>query len=184
MNKKKKNQLFILCGLLVLVIGASIALKSYEKNTPKEEEKAAENYSVIDIDVSRVTEIGIIGSDNETTNLIKAGEEWKVLEDEAFLVDNSSVELFLDKVSAITSSVKIEKVTDMSQYGLDEPVLNITLQWENNMYIIKVGDYNSMISSYYIRINDDDTVYTIDSALFYSLNKSLEDFEQLDNVTE
>ena len=92
--------------------------------------------------------------------------------------EDSKVEDFIENISTITSDTQIEDVENMEQYGLDEPVINVTLQWENNMYTIKLGDYNSTIGRYYISINDERTVYTVESTIYYSMNKNVDDFEK------
>ena len=76
--------------------------------------------------------------------------------------------------------MKIEDVEDMSQYGLDAPSVNLTLQWDNNMYTVKLGDYNSIIGGYYLNVNDENTVYVVSSSVYYALDKSLEDFKLTD----
>ena len=86
------------------------------------------------------------------------------------------MELFLSDACSITASMKIEDVEDMAQYGLDDPSVNLTLQWDNNMYTVRLGDYNSIIGGYYLNINDENTVYVVSSSVYYALDKSLEDF--------
>lgn len=179
MNKKKKNQIVFLCILLFIVLAAFIALKIYQANVPEDAQTDAESYMALEIDKSQVDEIGII-NDTGTINLLKDGEDWKCMDESGILIDSSVVDSFLDNVSSISSTDKIENVDDLSQYGLEDPGLNVTLQWKDNMYTIKVGDYNSIVSSYYININDENTVYTINSSCYYNLNKTLEDFEQID----
>lgn len=183
MNKKKKLQLFALLLLLLAVAVAFIAVKTNQQSPSEEEETLEEEtFPVTQIDSSKVKEIGIIGRE-ETVNLIKEGQEWKCREEassEEVSIDSSLVEDFLTKASQITASEKIEDVTDLAQYGLKEPAVNITLQWDDNMYIIKLGDYNSIIGSYYLSLNEEMVVYTVDGSVYYGLNKKLEDFKKME----
>ena len=147
------------------------------------EETAQEvTYAATDIDTAQVTEIGIIKSD-ETINLSQESGEWKLKEDENFEVDKEVVESFLSDAGNITSDRMIEDVEDFSEYGLEYPVLNITLQWDSNMYLIKVGDYNTVVGCYYISVNDENTVYTISTSQYYALDKTLNDFEKIQEET-
>lgn len=181
MNKKKKGQLLALLLLLLAVAAAFITVKISQQDDS--EEMAAseeETFPVTQIDSSQVKEIGIINGE-ETVNLIREGEEWKCREEvssEEVSIDSSLVENFLAKACQIIASEKIEDVTDLSQYGLKEPAVNITLQWDDNMYIIKLGDYNSIIGSYYLSINEEPVVYTVDSSVYYGLNKHPGDFKK------
>lgn len=179
MNKKRKTQLIILCAVFLIVVIAFAALKIYQKNVPEgEAEDETVTYQILNADSNEVTEIGII-TEEETTNLIRENDGWKCLEDESVELDDSLVESFLENICQLTSNTQIENAEDMSQYGLDEPTISVTIQWESNMYTIKLGDYNSMITSYYISINDENTVYTVDSSVYYTLNKSLDSFEKV-----
>ena len=129
--------------------------------------------------LTRHTDIGLIGSKGNI-NLVRTGEGFQSTEDESLAIDDSAVELFLSDACSITASMKIEDVEDMSQYGLDAPSVNLTLQWDNNMYTVKLGDYNSIIGGYYLNVNDENTVYVVSSSVYYALDKSLEDFKLTD----
>jgi len=187
MNKRKADlkrtgRLLVLLFLLFAVAAALIILKINGKADPEGTAREEESYPVIQIDSSKVKEIGIINRE-ETVNLIREGEEWKCREKETedaeeVSIDSSLVDEFLAKATSVTASEKIENVTDLSQYGLEDPSVNITLQWDDNMYIIRLGDYNSIIGSYYLSLNEEGTVYLIDSSLYYGLNKTLEDFRK------
>lgn len=180
MNRKKRTQLIILFILLLITAAAFGALKGYLKNAPDEEgEVKEESYSALAIDSSQVTDIGLIGSKGNI-NLVRTGEGFQSTEDESLAIDDSAVELFLSDACSITASMKIEDVEDMAQYGLDAPSVNLTLQWDNNMYTVKLGDYNSIIGGYYLNVNDENTVYVVSSSVYYALDKSLEDFKLTD----
>lgn len=178
MNKKRKNQLLFLTIFFCLLLAVFAVIKIYQPGAQESEKTDVESSLVIQIDPSQVKEIGIING-TESTNLSKTGQEWKCLEDENVMIDSDTVTRFLEQASNIVSDVKIEQVEDMAQYGLEQPQLNITLQWEDNMYILKVGDYNSVIDRCYISLNDEKTVYTADITLYNGLNKTLEDFKQI-----
>ncbi len=177
MNKKKKIQLVILCGLFLAAVAAFAALKISQENVSEEEE--AETWQVVSAEVSEVKEISIISPEGNL-DLSRESGEWRCLEEEDAQIDGSLVDVFLEDVGAITSETKIENVEDFSQYGFDAPQITVTLQWDDNMYVLKLGDYNSMITGYYINVNDEPVVYVVDSSVYYTLNKSLENFKKMD----
>lgn len=184
MNNKKKIQLIVLGIIFVTILAVYFGFDYYMKHLPETEEEGAEKITVLDIDSSLVKEIGII-REGETLNLQKEEEIWKCADDETFTVDADKIQSFLDASGNITSELMIENVTDMSQYGLDDPSLSITLQWDSNLYTIKIGDQNTLADGcYYLRLNDENTVYTINSSEFYSLNKTGEDFRAVTEEEE
>lgn len=179
MNKGRKAKLLILLLLLLALLGLCFYLmKTKETETGAEQEE--ERFQVTEIDPSLVSQLGIINGE-ETIDLSKEGEEWHYYEDETVSIDPEAVLAYLSAAGELDSENKIEEVSDFSQYGLDKPTLNITLQWDSNMYNIKVGNYNSMISRYYVCVNDEKVVYTITATQFYALNKTLADFEKTDD---
>lgn len=183
MNAKKRTyRLLILCGCLLLLGGIWLLT---ERSSLQEaaEEPETESYMLVGLTETEITEIGM-NTNEESYNLKKEGEGWSVLEDSSMKPDTELIETFLSEVTALDSEFKIDDVTDFDQYGLDSPYLNLTLQTENDMCVIKVGNYNSMISAYYVQINDEATVYTITSTDYYRLNKNLEDFESTEETTE
>lgn len=183
MNKKRKIKLLLLLALLVIIVIAYVVLqKNPIKDENVETETETEIYPVTEIDTALVTSIGTINN-GESIDFTKRNGIWYLDGDDLFSVDEDKIESYLDSAGNITSDTCIENVSDLSEYGLDDPVLNLTLQWDENMYLIKVGDYNSVISSYYVCVNDENTIYTITSSQYYSLNKALEDFEKIESET-
>ncbi len=174
MNQKKKKQLIILIVALIALTGIFLFLK----RIPEEEEATSEEeqYSVMAINEELVTEIGITTKAG-TIDLYKEGDTWKFAADETVEIDTTKVENFLRKMCSIESDTKIEDVSSLSDYGLEDPVMQVTLQWDNNLYTIKGGDYNSVINSYYISLNEETTVYTTDSTVYNAMNKEIADFE-------
>ena len=81
----------------------------------------------------------------------------------------------------------IPDVTDFDQYGLTDSENTISLQWDDDLYVITIGDQNSNAGGlFYVRVNDEDTVYTIESSVRYALEKTMDDFaaSEADSETE
>lgn len=180
MNKGRKAKLLLLLLLLLALLGLYFYLMQTKKTETGAEQEEEEHFQVTEIDPSLVSQLGIINGE-ETIDLSKEGDEWHSYEDETVSIDAEAVSAYLSAAGELDSENKIEEVSDFSQYGLDKPTLNITLQWDSNMYNIKVGDYNSMISRYYVCVNDEKVVYTITAPQFYALNKTLADFKKKEN---
>ena len=173
MNKRKKKQLIFIFVCFTMILAAYLGSQYYQNHLPVDDEE--DEISVLDIDTSLVNEIGITNGE-ETINLQKDNDTWKCVDDKDFTIDSTKLQVFLDAAGSITSELKIENVTDMSQYGLDHPSLSISLQWDSNLYTIYIGDRNTVAGGvYYLKINDEDTVYTIENYKYNMLNKTKED---------
>lgn len=179
-SKKRRRKLILLLICLLTVIGLLLVVEKAAEKSHGESSEESVSYTLMNIVASDVEEIGMIRKDEESYNLKKEGKSWMCLEDSLFKIDSDTINIFLENAAALSSDIKIEDATDLEQYGLTDPFINLTLQTENNMYVIKVGNYNSVISAYYVQINDDPIVYTINSSQYYQLSKTLEDFELIE----
>ena len=174
MNKRKKKQLIFIFVCFTMILAAYLGSQYYQNHLPVDDEE--DEISVLDIDTSLVNEIGITNGE-DTINLQKDNDTWKCVDDEDFTIDSTKLQVFLDAAGSITSELKIENVKDMDQYGLEHPSLSISLQWDSNLYTIYIGDRNTVAGGvYYLKINDEDTVYTIENYKYNMLNKTKEDF--------
>lgn len=170
--EKQKKQLIILGIFLVLVIAVYAGLKYYNANQTKEE---TITYPVTQAMAEEVTQIAFT-NENGIFTYIKSDDGWYCAEEENAQIDE---ELLIDSIEDIVETVsedRIDKVENMSQYGLSEPEIKVVYSTAAGSTTLLMGDYNSAISKYYIAIDGENTVYTADSSLYYSLTKSLEDF--------
>ena len=69
-----------------------------------------------------------------------------------------------------------ENVEDMSEYGYDNPVYTVTFKTSDKEYTVHIGDYNSVISRYYVM--NGNTVYALTISQRSTLHKEKEYFEK------
>ena len=184
MNKKKKRNLILLIVLFLALMAGYLGYGYYKENHQAEEEQVAAK--VLEIDSSKVTEIGITQGET-SVNLKKEGDVWTSADDDSITIDSDKVESFLTDACEIPADLVIPDVTDFDQYGLTDSENTISLQWDDDLYVITIGDQNSNAGGFfYVRVNDEDTVYTIESSVRYALEKTMDDFaaSEADSETE
>ncbi len=97
----------------------------------------------------------------------------------SYEVNSSVANEILERLAKLTSSNEVNHVTDMESYGLDAPVLTVTITLQDDTrHTVEVGSRNEMISAYYIRVDDGDTVYTLSDSDYSLLNKTDTDAAQ------
>ncbi|MCI6554021.1 MAG: DUF4340 domain-containing protein [Lachnospiraceae bacterium] len=173
--RRQRNQLMLMAAVLFLTAAGYIGMKNY--NAGHREESETESYPVVELDAASVTRISL-DNENGSYSFQKEGEEWICGEDELPEADASLVEDLVKKAVSIHSEDRIEEVGDLSQYGLAEPVISVSIQTEQADLQFNIGDYNSAVSKYYICVEGENTVYTIDSTLRSSFAKDLDDFRK------
>ena len=95
-------------------------------------------------------------------------------------VNQDTVSAYLDDICVFTAKQEITDVTDYSDYGISDESDTVTLQLANDLYVFRIGDYNSLAGGYYLTVNDGSSVYLIDSSTYYLLHKDSSYFEAAD----
>lgn len=179
--KKQKVQFLILIIVLVVLIVGYFGIQRYNEylaNQPEEEPAEM----VIDMDSSEVMEITYT-YDGETYSFVKEDDVWKNKEDTSLSIIQSRLENMATKITQIEAIGIIENVSDMSEYGLDEPSRTISFSTADVSCEVKVGDYNTMSAVYYISVDDGTTVYAMGTSTVLAFNYTLDDLIE-EEVTE
>ena len=137
------------------------AIDTSEDSAGKITEAAAED------DTEDTTEDTAQGADGENAETIRQ-------------VNQDTVSAYLDDICAFTAKQEITNVTDYSDYGISDESDTVTLQLANDLYVFRIGDYNSLAGGYYLTVNDGSSVYLIDSSTYYLLHKDSSYFEAVD----
>lgn len=177
--KRQKIQLLILCGLLLVLVLAFFALRSY--NNKKAEETTEEiSYTVLDLAEADVKDFSFTGG-SETVSLSKGENGWFAVSDASVLLDQDTVSSLLGNVLNIEAEIQIENVTDFSQYGFDDPLATVTLTLEDDtVYDIVFGHYNEVTAQYYMKLEGSDTVYVLSTNLGYHFQISLDELKKVE----
>lgn len=196
MNRKSKRNLIVLLILIVVLLVIFLFLKKNEDADFMQEEAVTteESVPVVSINKEEVTDMEFIRSDGGSFTLHKQADTWNYLEEAAIdtseattgnaetirHVNQDTVSAYLDDICAFTAKQEITNVTDYSDYGISDESDTVTLQLANDLYVFRIGDYNSLAGGYYLTVNDGSSVYLIDSSTYYLLHKDSSYFEAAD----
>lgn len=196
MNRKSKRNLIVLLILIVVLLVIFLFLKKNEDADFMQEEAGTteESVPVVNINKEEVTDMEFIRSDGGSFTLYRQEDTWNYLEEAALdtsedtaedtetirQVNQDTVSAYLDDICAFTAKQEIIDVTDYSDYGISDESDTVTLQLANDLYVFRIGDYNSLAGGYYLTVNDGSSVYLIDSSTYYLLHKDSSYFEAAD----
>lgn len=124
-----------------------------------------------------------------TYSFLKNDDTWNYSGDPNFPADADKIENLLSAFSEVSASRVLTDVSDLAQYGLEEPANTIHLtDSEGGEYVLHIGNLNSSTGDYYAYTSDEKTVYTIDSTIpldfqigLYDLAKT-ESFPSIDST--
>ena len=149
MSKTKK--LCVLLAVLAAVCAAAVIVSTTGK---KQEQVRSEGITALSLDADSVTALSWEYADNSFAFHKNEDGTWLYDTDEAFPVDQSVITSLLAVFSDFRTDFTIDAVTDLSQYGLDDPTASIHLETADGEYDVLVGDESQMDAQRYISIGD------------------------------
>lgn len=184
----KKNKSGLIIGMVVLAILTSLYITLHIHNS-KNEDSSEENEetTVLEINTDEIKEISF-ASKEITCSFSKNDDNWIYAEDESFPLDQDSFKEILNKFETVDSEREIENAEDLSEYGLDEPDIKVTIKDQGEkQHVLEFGSVNDITGNCYMLMdNDDKIIYMVDSSLKDSLAFSVNDLaekEQFPSIT-
>ena len=178
--KKQKIQMIILLVVLVLLIGGYFFLQSYNKK--QEEKEDADKIQVAQIDADAI-EAFSYQLNGETLSFTKIDGNWSYDQNTELHMDNDRITSMLANVTKVEADEEIDDVTDLSEYGLEDPANVITVTTADQTYTFTVGDHNATANCYYFMTDQHpDVVYTMTSGLCGSFQETADDLIKLESV--
>lgn len=167
MKRKKKQQKALIGAVAVLVclLGVNFGLgilNKQEENAEETEETVDFPVSLTQEDLAKVT----VENENGTMTFVCEDGAWSYEEDENFPLDEEALSAKLNNLASITADRKLEAVEDVSEYGLDDPAIVVTVETaDGESYTLDIGNPNESTGDYYVMADGEKDVYTIPSAM-------------------
>ena len=147
----------------------SVDVKSTEEASTEESSEAE---TTVEEENDDSAEADTEASEESTEESAEESTEDSTEAESGYEVNSGTANQILEKLASLSCTNEIDSVTDMEQYGLDEPVMTVTLTMtDGTVHTVEVGDLNSMITAYYIRVDDGNTVYTMSTSNYSLFNK-------------
>lgn len=179
--KKKSVNLITAVGVLVVLSGAYVGVKTYVAKQDAEEAEADEEESqeIISIASDDVKSVKFVMDKKEVT-FEKDGDSWVKSDETAFPVDQDKMDTLISSLSSVKAERTLEDVEDASEYELEQPENTITVTMEDGSEtVIRVGMENDSTSQEYIDLDkDSSTVYVVSNSTFQSFEGTLYDFAE------
>lgn len=181
MTRKHKTKLLIGIAFIVVLCGAYFGVLSYTKSQEKkqlqaEEEETAQAivFSVAEDQISRLSFTG----DEGELEFVREDGVWSYPGDASFEMDETRIGLLINDLAALSATRTLEDVSELSEYGLDNPsnCITVTLT-DGTTSALYVGDVNTSNSETYFQTEEGSrTVYLTGTALQSHFSGRLQDF--------
>ena len=183
--KKQKKQLIALSMLLLICIVAWVGLTKWNKSQEqkKQEEEEASKVTVTDITTEDINEFSY-QYNNETLSFVKEDGTWYYEADKSISLDQDTMETLVATAAQLTAEQEIKDYEDLSEYGLETPLNTITLTTGDGTTTLLIGNKNDMLSQYYVKTDQSDSIYLAASAVYTTYQKGIADLTAAESTTE
>ncbi len=183
MKAKKKRNLIIMAIAAILLIGILVTLQVVNNiNEKKDGEDSDQGTLITSFSQEEISQVSYQYRDEEKVNYKLVKDTWQNADDADFPL---SSEAFANNFVGAFVQIKTSRTLtaeDEQNYGLDDPYL--TLEVENSggeKELFYLGDYNSMLGEYYLKIDGKDEIYTIGTDLVYICREDIYDYATMES---
>lgn len=182
-NRKKALIIAIIC----LAAAAVLYLLVVKLSQRSEDADSSDDSLVISsVDSGQITAISY-EKDGKSLSFRKEDGTWYNAEDKSFPVDQDSLTTMTNALGAVSATRKLDSPEDLSEYGLDSPVLTVRYMASDGKEAeFIVGDTNDAAGGSYLKISGDDAVYLVASDFADTFNSDiyqLADMESFPTIT-
>ena len=175
--KKKNTALIAGIIILALLLVFYLVLHNSSKEDSQDTDKTSE--TAFETTVDDISEAVFKSGENEF-KFTKSDDIWKYNGEENFPLDQSAFEEIISKFEKIAADRVLEKPDNISEYGLDDPTVTVSLKDKDGKeQTLQFGDTNSVTSSSYMTLNkDNEKVYMVSSTIVTSLQFDINDLAE------
>ena len=134
--------------------------------------------TILKLDEAAITKLELKKKDAQPIVLTKSNSgTWQIVQPKPLRADRSAVTGTISALSSLDSERQVEdKATDLKQYGLDQPSLEVDIsEKDNKTQKLLIGDETPAGSAVYTKLAGDPRIFTMASYHKTSIDKSLKD---------
>jgi uncharacterized protein DUF4340 len=131
---------------------------------------------ILMLNESDITALALRKKGQPAVELSKKNSEWQITAPKGLAVDSFAVSNLLSTVSSLSSDRLIdEKTSDLAQYGLAEPALEVDITAKDKTHKLLLGEPTISGSGTFAALSGDPRVFTIAGYIKSSLDKGVDD---------
>lgn len=182
-NRKRALVIAIVC-LAVAAVLYLLAVKFNQKEASAE--NADDSLVISSVDSTQITSISY-EKDGQKLSFIKEDGTWYDADDKHFPLNQDSLTTMTNTLGAVSATRKLENPEQLSEYGLDSPVMTVRYTASDNKEAeFMLGSTNDAAGGTYLKMSGDDAVYLVSSdfaGAFQSDIYQMADMESFPTIT-
>ena len=156
----KKKIVMLVVAVFVL---AALILAYYSVKLGRSDETESKE-TLLELTVDKIQAISWTPKDGEKLSFHRIDGQWSYDGDRELELDQTAMNTVCSGLTGVTVYQKLENVTDLAQYGLDEPE-----------YVLEVTDTEGNTTE--VALGDEKTVYSVMATLKTAIAKELEELK-------
>ncbi len=162
MRAKNKRNLMIMVAVVVLLIGvfAAVQFINSKNNRNSDKRLVKSSVSLTSFKKNEISKVSYQYRGEEWVNYKMVQDTWYNADDEDFpLASSAFANNFVEKIVQLSTSRQLAKQDDEQNYGLEDPYLTVRIENDSGKTeTLYLGEYNSMIREYYLKIEGSDEI--------------------------
>jgi hypothetical protein len=159
--------------LILLIIAIPLGWYAYYDSKKGPVDDTPKKDKVFSVESNKIDEIEVKSESGDHTTLRKKGTDWEIVQPLAAASDQSAVA----GITSNLSSVEIQRVidenaTDLKEFGLDSPRVEIAFKANGQQHKLQLGQKTPAGSDVYAKLPDSKRVFLVPSFLDSTFNRS------------
>lgn len=183
---KRNRKVFAFVAALAVLIGAWLLAEDMAGRFERRDEPV-ETTEPIRLFAGQASDIrGLAWSyAGETVELVwdEDRDVWAKAGDRDCPIDQAAVRPLVEAAANVKALMAISRVLDFAQYGLETPILTLTVTTGERAVTYELGN-QTLIGEYYLRMDGENTVYTETGVLVPAFQVLLEDILYVESAPE
>jgi hypothetical protein len=169
----------LIVASIVFIVLAGVLYWSQNRKPDETAKTSADTPpAILKLDEAAITKLEIKKKNEDAIGLAKnSSGDWQITQPKPLPADQSAVSSALSRLSSLNSERVVEdKASDLKQFGLDPPILQVNIgEKDNKTQQLLIGDNTPAGNVVYAMLSGDPRVFTIASASRTSIDKGLND---------
>jgi hypothetical protein len=167
----------LLIAVVLLAVLGGLIWWSNKKEAAASKSPATTETKILTIPEDQIQEIKIQHANGDIVDLRRDTGKWRIVQPKALAADPDTSSSLVSALTSVTADKTIEdKATDISPYGLNHPILDVTVTKKDGTTVeLLLGDDTPNSSGSYAKLPKDPRVFTVLSFVKTSLDKNVND---------
>ena len=170
----------LIAGIVALTLSICLAviLLLPDSSGDQPADTTAENLQYLfDLNhTEHITKLSFVYKDRASVSVSKVDGSWQVTDRAGLPIDDLAMEILLDPLEQMLAlRIITQNCEDVSEYGMDAPLLTLTVTAEGSPKTYLFGSYNTHFNGYYCMVKGTKSVYLLDESYLQNFDVTLTD---------